>query len=114
MSTTAFVDSCIQTAAGQAAAAHRSTRGRPRARKLLKILADKKNILVTTHQHPDPDALASSLALCALLRTKLKDAHVSMSIKGKIGGGVNDAFTRHTQMNLVPWEDYRLNEYDAI
>jgi nanoRNase/pAp phosphatase (c-di-AMP/oligoRNAs hydrolase) len=111
---TAFVESCVQTAAGKAAAASRSTRGRLRAKKLLKTLADKKNILVTTHQHPDPDALASSLGLCALLRIHLKDAHVSMSIKGRIGGGINDAFTRHTQLNLIPWDDHRLDEFDAI
>ena len=74
-SPTAFVESCVQTAAGKAAVADRNARGRPRAKKLMRVLADKKNVLVTTHQHPDPDALASSYALCALLRAKLgKDA----------------------------------------
>jgi nanoRNase/pAp phosphatase (c-di-AMP/oligoRNAs hydrolase) len=111
---TAFVESCVQTAAGKAAVAGRRARGTPRARKLMRILADKKNILVTTHQHPDPDALGSSLALCELLRARLKDAKVSMSIKGKIGGGINDAFTRHTQLNLTPWDDHTLHQYDAI
>lgn len=111
---TAFVESCVQAAAGKAAAVDRHARGKPRIHRLLRVLADKKNILVTTHQHPDPDALGSALAMCALLRAKLKDAKVSMSIKGRIGGGINDAFTRHTQMNLVPWDDRTLEEYDAI
>ena len=111
---TAFVESCVQTAAGSAAAVHRHTRGRPRARKLLTLLADKKNILITTHMHPDPDALASSLALCDLLSTKLKDAKVNLSIKGQIGGGLNSAFTRHTQLKVVPWDDRMLTDYDAI
>ncbi|MGH7176813.1 MAG: DHH family phosphoesterase [Tepidisphaeraceae bacterium] len=111
---TAFVESCVQTAAGQAQAANRGARGKPRARKLLRTLADKKRILVTTHVHPDPDALASSLALCELLSTRLKNATVHMSIKGQIGGGINDAFTRHADLHLVPWNDAALQDYDAI
>jgi nanoRNase/pAp phosphatase (c-di-AMP/oligoRNAs hydrolase) len=113
-SMTAFVESCVQTAAGKAAFVDRHARGRPRARRLMRVLAGKKNILITTHQHPDPDALGSSLALCALLRARLKDARVSMSIKGAIGGGINDAFTRHAPLNLVPWDDATLKQYDAI
>src|ERR1019366_9791074 len=60
---TAFVESCVETAADSAVAAERKSHGRPRARRLLHLLADKQNILVTTHLHPDPDALASSMAL---------------------------------------------------
>lgn len=111
---TAFVESCVQTAAGKAAAVDRKARGKPRARKLLRALDGKKKILVTTHIHPDPDALASSLALCQLLGARLKDATVHMSIKGQIGGGINDAFTRHTQLSVVPWNDNALKDYDAI
>ncbi|CAN5451241.1 hypothetical protein BH09PLA1_BH09PLA1_25620 [soil metagenome] len=111
---TAFVESCVQTAAGKAAAIDRKARGKPRARKLLRLLADKKKILITTHIHPDPDALASSLALCQLLGSRLKDATIHMSVKGQIGGGINDAFTRHTPLSVVPWNDSALKDYDAI
>jgi nanoRNase/pAp phosphatase (c-di-AMP/oligoRNAs hydrolase) len=113
-STTAFIESCVQTAADRAAVVHRGARGKPRARKLLRVLEGKKNILITTHRHPDPDALASSMALRALLSAKLKDARISLSIKGNIGGGINDAFTRHAPLNLVPWDEPALNQYDAI
>jgi nanoRNase/pAp phosphatase (c-di-AMP/oligoRNAs hydrolase) len=113
-SDTAFIESCVQTAAGKAAVVTHASRGRPRAKKLLRALEGKKNILITTHRHPDPDALASSMALRSLLTKKLKDTKVSMSIKGQIGGGINDAFTRHAQLNLVPWDDQTLGEYDAI
>jgi nanoRNase/pAp phosphatase (c-di-AMP/oligoRNAs hydrolase) len=111
---TAFVESCVQTAAGKAAAVDRKARRNPRARRLMRLLADKKRILITTHIHPDPDALASSLALCQLLSARLKDATVHMSIKGQIGGGINDAFTRHTPLSVVPWNDSALKDYDAI
>jgi len=112
--TTAFVESCLETVADSAHAAERRARGRPRAEKLLALLADKKNVLVTTHQHPDPDALASGLAMCNLLGQKLKGAKVSMSIKGRIGGGINEMFVRLSNLKLLPWDDAMLGDFDAI
>lgn len=112
--TTAFVESCVETVAGSAVAAERRARGRPRACMLLELLADRKNILVTTHQHPDPDALASGLAMCHLLGSKLKGSKVSMSIKGRIGGGINEMFVRLSNLKLLPWDDAMLKDFDAI
>lgn len=111
---TAFVESCVETVAGSAVAVERRSRGRPRARMLLELLADKKNVLVTTHQHPDPDALASGLALCTLLSGKLKNSKVSMSIKGRVGGGINEMFVRLSNLRLLPWDDAKLGDFDAI
>jgi nanoRNase/pAp phosphatase (c-di-AMP/oligoRNAs hydrolase) len=111
---TAFVESCVETAADSAVAVERQSRGRPRARRLLHLLADKKNILVTTHLHPDPDALASSMGMVHLLREKLPTAKVSMSIKGKIGGGINSEFARLSQLDLTDWDDATISEFDAI
>jgi nanoRNase/pAp phosphatase (c-di-AMP/oligoRNAs hydrolase) len=111
---TAFVDTCVQTVAGSADAVQRNARSRPRAAKLLRALEGKRRILITTHMHPDPDALASSLALCVLLGAKLKDAVVSLSVKGQVGGGLNTAFTRYTTMELTPWDDAALASYEAI
>ena len=111
---TAFVESCVEAVTGSAVAVARRSRGRPRARMLLELLADKKNVLVTTHQHPDPDALASGLALCALLGAKLKTAKVNFSIKGRIGGGINEMFVRLSNLKLLPWDDSKLGEFDAI
>ena len=111
---TAFVESCLQTAAGSAVAVERRSRRHPRARRLIKLLQDKKRVLVTTHQFPDPDALASSLALAQLLRAKLKNAQVDVSIKGKIGGGYNAAFEQQADLKAVPWDDANLPKYDAI
>ena len=112
--TTAFVESCVETVAGSAVAAERRAKGRPRAARLFKLLADKKNILITTHLHPDPDALGSSSALAYLLGQKLKDAKVGLSIKGRMGGGINEIFVKHANLELLPWDDAALNSYDAI
>ncbi len=111
---TAFVESCLETVAGSAVAAELKSRGRPRARRLLKTLEHKKNILITTHLHPDPDALASSLGLLHLLRKRLPNASVSMSIKGRVGGGMNCSFARLSNLDLVPWDDEKLKDYDAF
>ena len=111
---TAFVESCVETVAGSAVAVERRARRHPRAGQLLQLLADKKNVLVTTHQHPDPDALASGLAMCNLLGAKLKGAKVSMSIKGRIGGGINEMFVRLSNLKLLPWDDAMLKDFDAI
>lgn len=117
---TAFVESCVGTIAGSAVAAERRARGRPRARRLLKTLADKRNILVTTHLHPDPDALGSTLATCILLEAKLPHGpKITLSLKGQVGGGINEAFFRMSvsvaeRFAPVPWDDAALASYDAI
>jgi nanoRNase/pAp phosphatase (c-di-AMP/oligoRNAs hydrolase) len=111
---TAFVESCLETVAGSAVAAELKARGRPRAKRLLKVLADKKNILITTHLHPDPDALGSSHGLLKLLRKRLPKAKISMSIKGNVAGGVNAKFAELSHLDLVPWDDDKLKEYDAF
>src|SRR4051795_10913165 len=111
---TAFVESCLMTAAGKAVAAERLTRGKPQARKLLNVLEGKSNILVTTHMHPDPDALASSMALVNLLRFKLPAAKIHFAVKGQVGGGLNDAFIRYAKLDLEPWDENTLGDYDAI
>ena len=112
---TGFVESCVGTITGSAVAAERRARGRPRAKRLLDLLAGKRSILVTSHQHPDPDALGSGAALCTLLANKLPaSTEISFSIKGKIGGGINDAFIRNSHLKLRPWSDAALAGYDAI
>lgn len=109
---TAFINSCVQTAAGQREPL--SVRKKLHAKKLIKALADKKNILITTHRHPDPDALASAIGLRWLLQKKLPDASIVMSIKGPIPGGINDAFNRSAKLELVEWDDTKLDQFDAI
>jgi nanoRNase/pAp phosphatase (c-di-AMP/oligoRNAs hydrolase) len=111
---TNFVEACVETAAGSAVAAERQAQHRPRFRKLLKLLADKRKILVTTHIFPDPDAIASAWGLRTLLEAQLPRAQVDMSIKGEVGGGVNEAFVRNSDLHLTPWDNTPLPTYDAI
>ncbi len=111
---TPFVESCVETIEGSARKLERRTRGKPKARRLLKLLAGKKNILVTTHKHPDPDALASAMALGILLRAKLPDAHITVSVQGELTSGINAAFSRLAHLDLERWSDRRVHEADAV
>jgi nanoRNase/pAp phosphatase (c-di-AMP/oligoRNAs hydrolase) len=111
---TAFVESCLETVAGSAHAAERKAKDKPRAAKLVKLLDGRKNVLVTTHEHPDPDALASAVGLSTLLQAVLPGAKVTVSIKGKISGGVNAVFVREADLKLAPWDEAGLKDYDAI
>ncbi|MFT3788444.1 MAG: DHH family phosphoesterase [Tepidisphaeraceae bacterium] len=111
-----FVTSCLTNIADTANKVVRRTRSRPGAKRLLKLLAGKKRILITSHLHPDPDAIASCMAMRTLLRAKLpKDVEICISIKGPIAGGVNAAFNQLASLDLTPWEDEKLKtHYDAI
>jgi nanoRNase/pAp phosphatase (c-di-AMP/oligoRNAs hydrolase) len=111
---TAFVESCVETVAGSAQAAERHARKQPNFKKLLRLLHGKRNILITTHRYPDPDALASGWALCLLLGKHLPDALITMSIRDQLSGGVNETFVRRTNLKLTPWDDAALSGFDAI
>lgn len=111
---TTFVDSYLDTMSDSAAKVGSAAFGRGRAAKLLRALHDKKSILVTTHVHPDPDALASSQAMQALLNSRLPQATVTIRLKGQVGGGLNAAFTKIADIDYEPWDDKALATYDAI
>ncbi|MFI5379593.1 MAG: bifunctional oligoribonuclease/PAP phosphatase NrnA [Tepidisphaerales bacterium] len=111
---TTFIESCVETVTDSAKLVERTSRTRPRAARLLRILRDKRDVLVTTHLHPDPDALASCYAMATLLRARLPEARVTVAVKGKIGGGYNTAFQTETDMRLEPWDDEHLHDYDAV
>jgi nanoRNase/pAp phosphatase (c-di-AMP/oligoRNAs hydrolase) len=111
---TAFVESCVETIADSAVAAEQHSRGRPKARRLIRLLSDKHNILITSHRSPDPDALASVMAMARLLEIKLPDAKITMSVRGRTGGGINDSFAKLANVKLTPWDDASLPGYDAI
>src|SRR5580700_2394092 len=111
---TAFVESCVGTIADSAVALERRAKGNPRAEKLLRLLRDKKNILVTAHQHPDPDALASAVGLARLLEAMLANAKITIAFKGRVGGGLNEAFVKYSSLKWQAWDDATLPSYDAI
>ena len=72
-------------------------------------------MLVTSHLHPDPDAIGSAQAMAALLRALLPAGTVvDVRFRGQIGGGINQAFTRVSHLDHLPWDDEALATYDAV
>ncbi len=110
----AFVDSYLETVTSSVHKVSRQNAGRLKARRLLKVLADKKRILVTSHLHPDPDAVASAAGMLRILETKLPDAIITLSIKGSMKGGVNEGFLQQVNVKLTPWDEASLSSFDAI
>lgn len=97
-----------------AQAANRRSRQRRCAHRLIKHLKPFKNILITAHTHPDPDALATSEAMRVLLERCLPGVKIQVRFKGSVGGGINANFARLADIKYLPWDDAALRDYDAI
>lgn len=111
---TSFVESFVTTIADTANKVARKSKDRPRVRRLLKALAGKANILVTTHIYPDPDAIASAHALAFILRQKLPNAKVVAAAKGTGQCGINAGFTQLSGAEVIELTDAMLESADAV
>lgn len=110
----AFIESCVDATAGSAARLDRKTSRRPRINQLIRHLQPAGRILVTTHEHPDPDALASSIGLSYLLEKLLPSAEIITSFKGALGGGLNRIFAQYSLPHYIPWDRIDPSTFDAV
>jgi len=85
---------------------------RRKLRSLLKLLSDKKRILIVSHDNPDPDTLASALALRHLIHKKL-DLEATIGYTGIIGRAENRAMIRYLNIPLKELDDLDITKYDA-
>jgi nanoRNase/pAp phosphatase (c-di-AMP/oligoRNAs hydrolase) len=83
-----------------------------KVRRLLKVLGDKKKILIVSHDNPDPDTLGSAYALCHLFKEKLK-ADVTIGFSGIIGRAENRALITNLNIPLSNLANLALSEFDA-
>ncbi|HEY1683175.1 MAG TPA: DHH family phosphoesterase [Tepidisphaeraceae bacterium] len=111
---TSFVEACVETVADSAVQAEKKNVGKGRARKFLRALVGKKNILITTHRYPDPDAMASCIAMLALLKHKMPGVKVDIAIQGNLLGGMNSMFAELTELRVLPWDEALIAEHDAV
>jgi nanoRNase/pAp phosphatase (c-di-AMP/oligoRNAs hydrolase) len=80
---------------------------------MLEWLQGKGKTLIIIHDNPDPDCLASAMALRHLLAMKLsRDATIAFS--GMIGRSENLAMAKVLEITLIPLEMLDLGEYSAI
>ncbi|OQX89049.1 hypothetical protein B6D60_00010 [candidate division KSB1 bacterium 4484_87] len=78
-----------------------------------KVFAGKKRLLCVLHNYPDPDAMASAMALSFLAREKFR-LQTSIAYGGFIGRAENIAMIRELKIRLKQLSRLRLNRYDCI
>jgi nanoRNase/pAp phosphatase (c-di-AMP/oligoRNAs hydrolase) len=80
---------------------------------LLDWVSGKGKIIIVVHDNPDPDCLASAMALHHLFVMKLnKDSIISYS--GMIGRSENIAMAKELQISLTPLEIVDLKEFQVV
>jgi nanoRNase/pAp phosphatase (c-di-AMP/oligoRNAs hydrolase) len=88
-------------------------RSKAHSDEMLEWLRGRGKPLIIIHDNPDPDCLASAMALRHLLAMKLsRDATIAFS--GMIGRSENLAMARVLEMMLVPLELVDPDEYSVI
>jgi len=93
--------------------AQNGTNNQTRLERLHEIVRGKRKILIVTHNHPDPDALAAAFALKHLLYTKWKVGAIIAS-SGVVGRAENRAMIRHLKIDLCALAEVNLNNFSVI
>ncbi|MFB6132970.1 MAG: DHH family phosphoesterase [Halanaeroarchaeum sp.] len=84
-----------------------------KARQLAEVIeASESRIAIVTHDNPDPDSIASAVALQEIAEHLGAEADVLYF--GDIGHQENRAFVNLLEIDLVPFVDIDLDDYDTI
>lgn len=83
------------------------------AERFLQILPKSGSVLLTSHDNPDPDALASCLALQTLIREK-KGLTSRIAIGGLLGRAENRVMSLELDIDLHPIEMLLNKPWDAV
>jgi len=80
---------------------------------MLEWLRGKGKTIIIIHDNPDPDSLASAMALRHLIAMKLsKDAVIAFS--GMIGRSENIAMAKELEITLIPLQMVELDEFSVV
>jgi nanoRNase/pAp phosphatase (c-di-AMP/oligoRNAs hydrolase) len=96
-------------------AAHRNGKP-PMSRRLARLVAQARGhrrALVLTHDNPDPDALASAVALAYLLE-HLAGVHSTVAYGGIVGRAENRALIRVLRLQVLPVSRVVFDEHDLV
>ncbi|MFB6171198.1 MAG: bifunctional oligoribonuclease/PAP phosphatase NrnA [Haloarculaceae archaeon] len=80
---------------------------------LLDVLGDAGSLLVVCHDDPDPDCIASALALREIAASRT-DAAVTIAYGGHISHQQNRTLVNILDIEMERWEDVTPGEYDRI
>lgn len=86
---------------------------RTRLRRLLRAFQGAKRVLVLTHDYPDPDAVASALALKRLLERRVKGCEVDIGFGGIVGRAENRTMVKAIRADLKPLAEVDFSVYQA-
>jgi len=88
-------------------------RSKSHSDEMLEWLRGKGKTIIIIHDNPDPDCLASAMALRHLLAMKLsRDAVIAFS--GMIGRSENLAMAKELEITMIPLELVDLSEFSAV
>lgn len=77
------------------------------------IVRGKKELLIVTHTHPDPDAIASAMAL-KLLTAELFGVPSSITYSGIIARAENRAMVKKLDVPMKQYNRIKLSRYDCV
>jgi nanoRNase/pAp phosphatase (c-di-AMP/oligoRNAs hydrolase) len=84
-----------------------------RAAQLETVLLDsRKRVAILTHDNPDPDAIASAVALAAIADHLGVEADVLY--RGDLGHQENRAFANLLGVDMLDWDEVDRDEYDTL
>ncbi|NPV05164.1 MAG: bifunctional oligoribonuclease/PAP phosphatase NrnA [Syntrophaceae bacterium] len=93
--------------------AQNGTNNQTRLERLYEVVRGKRKVLIVTHNHPDPDALAAAFALKYLLHAKWKVGAIIAS-SGVVGRAENRAMIRHLKIDLRSLSEVNLGNFSVI
>lgn len=80
---------------------------------LSSVLADARRLVILTHDNPDPDALASALALLEVAH-EISGATARIGFGGIVGRAENRTMVRELDLPVTPFRDLHFDEFDHI
>lgn len=88
-------------------------RAKPKLDELIRMARGKKTLLAQTHDYPDPDTIASALALCWLLE-ELAGLETTIGYGGIIGRAENKAMTKALGIKMKRTTRSDFKKYDLV
>lgn len=82
-------------------------------KELEKIVSGKEEVLIMTHTHPDPDAIASAAALQFILRERFQ-VKSSLAYSGIIARAENRAMIKRLEIHLKQYNRIKPSRYDGL
>ncbi|MHC5213394.1 MAG: DHH family phosphoesterase, partial [Planctomycetota bacterium] len=82
-------------------------------KQLMMVLENHKTMLIVMQDNPDPDAIASAVALRRLANT-LANIQCSIAHGGTVGRAENRAMVKYLNLNLRPLDQIDMTQFELF